>query len=46
MRNERVTLTHRRVSLGESFRISNGVVAQKDGVPARVPAVVEEGYVA
>ena len=44
MRIERVTLTHIRVPPVEPFRISIGVVAQKDGVPARVRAVVEEGH--
>ena len=41
---ERVTLTHIRVPLVELFRISNGVVAERDGAPARVPAVIEEGH--
>jgi hypothetical protein len=42
---ERGTLTHIRVPLVDPSRISKGVVAQKDGVPARVRAVIEEGYV-
>jgi len=41
---ERVTLTHIRVPLAGPFRISNGVVAEKDGAPARVLPVIDEGH--
>ena len=41
---ERVTLTHVRVPLAGPFLISNGVVAEKDGVPARVLVVINEGH--
>jgi hypothetical protein len=41
---ERVTLTHIRVPLAGPFRISYGVVAEKDGAPARVLAAIEEGH--
>lgn len=38
MRIERVTLTHVRIPLVEPFRISNGVVAEKDGIIVAVSA--------
>ena len=41
---ERITLTRIRVPLVEPFRIGNGVVAEKDGAPARVLAVIDEGH--
>jgi len=41
MRIDRITLTHVRIPLGEPFRISNGEVAEKDGI---VCAVESEGF--
>ncbi len=42
MRIDRVTLTHVRIPLVEPFRISNGEIAEKDGI---VVAVASEGLV-
>lgn len=38
MRIDRITLTHVRIPLGEPFRISNGEVAEKDGIVCAVEA--------
>jgi len=44
MRIERITLTHVRIPLVEPFRISNGEVAEKDGIVCAVEAGDETGF--
>ena len=44
MRIDRITLTHVRIPLGEPFRISNGEVAEKDGIVCAVEADGFTGY--
>lgn len=44
MRIERVTLTHVRIPLHEPFRISNGEVAEKDGIVVAVECDGRTGY--
>jgi O-succinylbenzoate synthase len=44
MRISRITLTHVRIPLGEPFRISNGEVAEKDGIVCAVDADGLTGY--
>lgn len=44
MRIERITLTHVRIPLGEPFRISNGEVAEKDGIVVAVESDGRTGY--
>lgn len=44
MRIDRVTLTHVRIPLGEPFRISNGEVAEKDGIVVAVESGGLTGY--
>ena len=41
---ERITMTHVRIPLVEPFRISSGVVAEKDGIVLRVQANGLLGY--
>jgi o-succinylbenzoate synthase len=44
MRIGRITLTHVRIPLHEPFRISNGEVAEKDGIVAAVESEGRTGY--
>ena len=44
MRIDRITLTHVRIPLGEPFRISNGEVAEKDGIVVAVHSEGLTGY--
>ncbi len=44
MRIDRITLTHVRIPLGEPFRISNGEVAEKDGIVVAVESDGLTGY--
>jgi O-succinylbenzoate synthase len=44
MRIDRITLTHVRIPLGEPFRISNGEVAEKDGIVCAVESGAQTGY--
>lgn len=44
MRIDRITLTHVRIPLGEPFRISNGEVAEKDGIVCAVESGGFTGY--
>lgn len=44
MRIDRITLTHVRIPLGEPFRISNGEVAEKDGIVVAVESYGFTGY--
>ncbi|MFN0105177.1 MAG: o-succinylbenzoate synthase [Bryobacteraceae bacterium] len=44
MRIDRITLTHVRIPLGEPFRISNGEVAEKDGIVCAVESDGLTGY--
>ncbi len=44
MRIERISLSHIRIPLIEPFRISNGVVEEKDGIIVGVHAGGIDGY--
>ena len=44
MRIDRITLTHVRIPLNEPFRISNGEVAEKDGIVCAVESQGFTGY--
>ena len=44
MRIDRIVLTHVRIPLGEPFRISNGEVAEKDGIVVAVDCEGLTGY--
>lgn len=44
MRIDRITFTHVRIPLGEPFRISNGEVAEKDGIVVAVQYGEYTGY--
>jgi O-succinylbenzoate synthase len=44
MRIDRITLTHVRIPLGEPFRISNGEVAEKDGIVCAVESDGKTGF--